>query len=146
MIRSSLVSEADLGGPQLVAKVDEFIHLVQEGVVALARCIVLIREGAKISPFRVTLRSPICTNEAGIKAIRDAYEHIDERAFGRLARKVVDDRALMIFDHRSLIADGTIEYLDHRLDLADVQNVLQECRAAIKDLAGGPPATTTTID
>ena len=35
-IRSSLVCDDDLGGPQLVAKVDEFIHLVQEGVVALA--------------------------------------------------------------------------------------------------------------
>ena len=43
LIRSSLVSEDGLGGPQLVAKVDEFIHLVQEGVVALARCIALLR-------------------------------------------------------------------------------------------------------
>ena len=143
LIRSSLVSEDGLGGPQLVAKVDEFIHLVQEVVVALARCIALLRKGAEISPFPVTLASPISTNEAAIKAIRDAYEHIDERAFGRVSRNVVGDGALMIFDHRALIADGVIKYLDHRLDLAEIPKVLKECRAAIKVLAGGPTASTT---
>ena len=141
-IRSLLSTEDSLGGPQLVAKVDELIHLVQEGVVALARCIALVKEGVKLSTFPVTLQSAITAHEMAIKAIRDAYEHIDERALGRLASNVVDDRAYMIFDHRPLITNGVVEYLDHQLDLAEVPEVLGQCRAAIKMLAGGPPATT----
>ena len=61
-------------------------------------------------------------------------------------RNVVGDGALMIFDHRALIADGVIKYLDHRLDLAEIPKVLKECRAAIKVLAGGPPASTTATN
>ena len=141
-IRSLLSTEDSLGGPQLVAKVDELIHLVQEGVVALARCIALVKEGVTLSTFPVTLQSAIAAHEMAIKAIRDAYEHIDERALGRVARNVVDDWAYMIFDHRPLITNGVVEYLDHQLDLAEVPEVLGQCRAAIKMLAGGPPATT----
>jgi hypothetical protein len=40
-----------------------------------------------------------------VKEIRDAYEHIDERAFGR-KRQRLDSSALTIFDYEKLFEDN----------------------------------------
>lgn len=139
--RDSLQAEDDLSGAQVVAKVDELIHLVQEGIVALARCIALIERGVETSTFAIPLPAEIESYKDVIKDIRDAYEHIDERAFGRVGvRRVPDERAFMIFEHEGLVRSGVIEYLDHRLVLSELPKVLEACRTAIKALAGGPPA------
>ena len=138
-IRSAMPDENNLTGPQLVAKADELIHLVQEGIVALARCIAIVKRGIRTSSFAVEQQAAIELHDASIKAIRDAYEHIDERAFGKVGRKRDDERATMIFDHNLLVQDGIIEYLEHRLDITQLPHVLEACRTAIKALAGGPP-------
>lgn len=140
LIRSSLQVEGDLAGAQLAAKADELIHLVQEGIVALARCIALVERGIETSTFAIAMPTEIESHKATIKDVRDAYEHIDERAFGRVGIKgVKDERALMIFEHAPLVRSGAIEYLDHRLLLSELPQVLEACRTAIKALAGGPP-------
>lgn len=139
-IRDSLQVEGDLSGAQVVAKVDELIHLVQEGIVALARCISLIERGVETSTFAIPFPAEIESHKDVIKDVRDAYEHIDERAFGRVGiRGFPDERALMIFEHDRLVRSGVIEYLDHRLVLSELPTVLEACRTAIKALAGGPP-------
>ncbi len=138
-IRSLLQDESDLGGPHLVAKADELIHLVQEGIVALARCIALLNKGIEASSFPVEPQAAIAAHEDAIRAIRDAYEHIDERALGQIRRGVVDERAFMIFEHGPLVREGLIEYVEHRLNLAQLPAVLAACRTAIKTVAGGPP-------
>ncbi len=138
-MRDSLRAEGDFSGAQVVARVDELIHLVQEGIVALARCIALIERGVETSTFAVPFPSEIESHKDAIKDVRDAYEHIDERAFGRIGiRGVPDERALMIFEHDRLVRSGVIEYLDHRLVLSELPKVLEACRTAIKALAGGP--------
>lgn len=138
-IRERLDGEDNIGGPQFVVSIDELIHLTQEGIVALARCIALIDRGRSESPFVVEEDSAIAENKAAIKAIRDAYEHIDERAVGNLRNAVFDTRAYMIFDHLPLVRENRIQYLDHDLDLSILPVVLSACRASIKALAGGPP-------
>lgn len=138
-MRDSLRAEGDFSGAQVVARVDELIHLVQEGIVALARCIALIERGVETSTFAVPFPSEIESHKDAIKDVRDAYEHIDERAFGRIGiRGVPDERALMIFEHDRLVRSGVIEYLDHRLVLSELPKVLEACRTAIRALAGGP--------
>lgn len=142
--RGYLEQAGDHSAAAQVAKVDELIHLVQEGIVALARCISIIRRGIEQSTFGVAFPAPIANHLVAIKDIRDAYEHIDERALGRAGnRRGDDERSFMIFDHTPLVRDGLIEYFEHRLALSDLPEVLQACRVAIKALAGGPPPTPT---
>ncbi len=139
-VRYSMKDEDDLRAAQLVAKVDELIHLVQEGIVATARCIALVERGTEAAVFAFRLPSAVLLHKAAIKDLRDAYEHIEERAFGRVGiRGVSDERALMIFDHEPLVRSGVIEYMDHHLDLDVLPDVLDGCRLAIRALAGGPP-------
>ena len=50
------------------------------------------------------------------KAIRDAFEHIDERAIGKV-RKKHDLELLSIFSQPDLVSDGVIRYKNHSLCL-----------------------------
>lgn len=50
------------------------------------------------------------------KAIRDAFEHIDERAMGKV-RQVQDSESLSIFTQPDLISGGVIRYKTHYLCL-----------------------------
>jgi hypothetical protein len=138
--RSSLVQANELPAAKQAAKTDELIHLVQEGIVALARCIALVESGIDQSSYYVPLPTVMAANRVAIKDIRDAYEHIDERALGRVGiKRVVDERSYMIFDHRPLVTNGQIEYFDHRLAISDLPELLEACRTTIKVLAGGAP-------
>jgi hypothetical protein len=129
-----------IGGPRLVAAVDEYVHLVQGVVVALARCVALIERSRDLPGFELPRWDVIDRHSAALKDIRDAYEHIDERAFGR-AWNAEDARNLMIFDHTLLVREGVIVYFDHRLEITDLSDVIAACRSAIKALIGGPPAS-----
>ena len=137
-VGESLRSDGE-GGPRLVAAIDEYVHLVQGVVVALARCVALIERSRDLPGFELPRWDAIDRHGPALKDIRDAYEHIDERAFGR-AWKAEDDRNLMIFDHTLLVREGIIVYFDHRLDVADLTDVIAACRSAVKGLIGGPPA------
>ncbi len=132
------VREEDTGGPRLVATVDEYLHLVQEGVVALARCVALLDHARELAGFPVSRRPAIEKHRTTLKDLRDAYEHIDERALGR-SRGNHDDRNLMIFDHASLVRDGVIAYFDHELRVDELHHVIAACRAALKESIGGAP-------
>lgn len=50
------------------------------------------------------------------KAIRDAFEHIDERALGKVRQKP-DSESISIFSQPDLISKGVIRYKDHSLCL-----------------------------
>ena len=138
-IGQSLRREDGPGGPAAVAAVDEYIHLVQESAVALARCIALIEAGRRVNGFSVAASASIDLHGPALKDIRDAYEHIDERALGQVKRVAVAD-SLTIFDHSELVRTGTITYLHHRLSVDDLIVLTADCREIVKALIGGPPA------
>jgi hypothetical protein len=82
--------------------------------------------------------------------IRDAYEHIDERAVGEVRRNP-HVNALIIFDHDRIVADGVITYGGYYLDLAaDVPDLITAARQYLKDAAGetlpANPGTPTTMN
>lgn len=137
-----LRSQDGSGGPRGVAALDEYLHLVQETIVALARCIALLDHARKHSGFDVPRHAVIERHREALKDLRDAYEHIDERALAR-AKGVVDERNLMIFEHTSLVRDGVISYFDHKLRVDDLHSVIAACRSDIKTAIGGGP---TSID
>ena len=71
------------------------------------------------------------------KAIRNAFEHIDERASGKLRGKD-DPDALSIFDQSDLISDGVIRYGKHALSLrSESIETLIQARSYIFAIAAG---------
>ncbi len=138
-LRRTLAADAGvLGRAQLLVKIDELIHLTQEGLVALGRCVALITRARKLASFPLDVHPVLAEHQQAIMAIRHSLEHIDERAQGNIRQGVADARAFMIFDHEPLVRDNTILYLEHVLDLDVIPDVLDACRESIKLLARGP--------
>ncbi len=136
-LRDTIETEPSLRAVKLVAKADEIVHLTQEGVVALARSIALVQTGVDHCKYEVALSIVVQTNASALKALRDSYEHIEERATGHIGRGRPDERAKQVFETQALIRGGTIEYLEHRLDIEDLPAILDACRQAIKALVAG---------
>ena len=68
-------------------------------------------------------------------AIRNAYEHIEDRALGNVHNKS-DPVALTIFDHDTLLREDAIVYGPHRLTLDnDLPCLLAETREYLKNAA-----------
>ena len=85
-------------------------------------CIALNRVGRMIRdiPARFLVSATI-PNEVGsilpaLTAIRNAFEHIDERAMGNARREEQTD-ALSIFDQTDFVTSGVLSYANYSLDL-----------------------------
>jgi hypothetical protein len=127
----------------------ELIAATELGVVSLSRAMdMCMNMSAKFGvtnpvPSAITSRSGVVT------AIRNAYEHIEDRALGNVRGRPHDD-ALTIFDHASVVADGVITYGSYRLDLAsDIPDILSAVRQFLKSVAGdalpAPPQASQSI-
>jgi hypothetical protein len=66
---------------------------------------------------RVPVPKQLSKASAKVTAIRNAYEHIEDRAEGKVRGKP-DPDALTIFDWRRLIMEQVVVYGTHELDLA----------------------------
>ena len=60
--------------------------------------------------------SQIDTIERAVLAIRDAFEHIDERAVGRARNEDAGD-AMSVFDQSDFFVSGVLRYAGHSLDI-----------------------------
>lgn len=77
----------------------------------------------------------ISRKAAAITAIRNAYEHIEDRALGQKRGKP-DQSALSIFDHAELVTHGNIVCEGHELGLdEDVPEILLAVREFLKRVA-----------
>ena len=67
--------------------------------------------------------------------MRNAFEHIDERAEGRVGRsKDVELDALTIFDQPDFIESSVLSYKTHSLNFEeDILSALLDCRELIMD-------------
>ena len=68
--------------------------------------------------FRIEIKPPKHIEDMlpTSKAIRDAFEHIDERAIGKIRQKD-DSESLSLFSQPDLVSEGVIRYKDHSLCL-----------------------------
>ena len=68
--------------------------------------------------FDVTAKPPadITTAAKEIREIRNAYEHIDDRAFGKVKNKPTPE-ALSVFDYTQFITSGVISYAGYQIDV-----------------------------
>ncbi|MDE0102679.1 MAG: hypothetical protein OXN89_09880 [Bryobacterales bacterium] len=85
--------------------------------VALSRAIRMIRRARGTISATATVPREVTTIEDAVLAIRDAFEHIDERAVGKARREDPID-AMSIFDQSDFFDAGVLRYAGHALDIS----------------------------
>lgn len=112
--------------------------------IALNRAIMMIKDAHDKVSATTTVPNEIGTIQEAVLAIRNAFEHIDERAMGN-ARKEDSADAMSIFNQADLIS-GILRYANHSLDLkAEVIPALIVARKFIFDVVA-EAGTTKTIN
>ncbi|MHC1559893.1 hypothetical protein ACR9E3_13130 [Actinomycetospora sp. C-140] len=114
------------------------ISRVESLMIALGRLVHMVQWCGRTLPSSSSAQRAIPTLVAAkadaLKEIRDAFEHIDERATGR-ARRQSPAEALTIFDHPRLLTEEAVSYGGRVLTLGDdVPRLLSECRQFFKDV------------
>ena len=84
--------------------------------IALNRAIGMIKDAHAKFSVTTTVPSEVEAVQDAVQAIRDAFEHIDERAFGG-ARRETPLEAMSIFNQADLVTSGILRYAGHSLDL-----------------------------
>jgi hypothetical protein len=81
-----------------------------------------------------------------LKAIRDAYEHIEDRALGLVRGKAHPD-ALSVFEFERLFRDHVVAYAGYALHLdAEVTQLFVEVREYLKVAAGKLSEVSSTAE
>ena len=86
--------------------------------VALSRAIRMIARARETISTPATVPREISVIEDAVLAIRDAFEHIDERAVGKARREDPVD-AMSVFDQSDFFTSGVLRYAGHSLDIRD---------------------------
>ena len=101
-------------------------------IIALGRCYRMV-EGL-IEKFCPELSIPdsVARTSAAVREMRNAFEHIDERAEGKVRIGVFQPDALTIFDQPDFVTSSTLRYRQYRLNFeAQVIEALIDCRELI---------------
>lgn len=103
-------------------------------IVALGRCYRMVNALVeKYCPELPVPDSVTRTQEAVIE-MRNAFEHIDERAEGKIGRGKVDVGALSIFSQPDFVQSSILRYQHHTLNFeSDVIAALIDCRELVMD-------------
>lgn len=119
----------DLAGPVLRRTALELLSWTETLMVALGRVLDMALKARAILGTTVRLPSTIRDHELACRTIRNAIEHIEDRAQGQV-RGQLDPVALTLFDQSQLLTEGVISYGPHRLDLmTDVPELIAATRA-----------------
>jgi hypothetical protein len=128
---------AESAGPNIRAVVFEIVGQVEIMVIALSRAVDMAVKLNSVVPITTTVPLSVFAAKSTLTIIRDAYEHIEDRALGRV-RNTAHKHALTIFDWTSLLREDAITYGDQRLELRDVPGLLIDTRRYLKE--GGAEA------
>lgn len=130
-------------GPKIRAVTATLIGEVETAVIALWRAVDMVNAVPQNLKTEREPPSSVIAARTGLKEIRDAYEHIDERAFGRKRQKV-DPHARTIFDYRELLEENRITYGPYSLELErEVPDLLLAAREYLKRTTGDVTETKT---
>jgi hypothetical protein len=133
--RSALAADG-LAGPAIRHHLNALIGGVESAVIALGRAVDMADRARELIGATATVPASVRTRKPAITKIRNAYEHIEDRALG-LDRGNPHPDALTIFDYRQLLEGNAIIYGPHSLGLSDdVPQLLQDARAFFKVAAG----------
>jgi len=126
-------ARAESGIPQRLAHFNA-LAAAEVAIVALGRCYRMVN--ALVENHCPELRAPDSvtkTREAVIE-MRNAFEHIDERAEGKVGGGRFDADALSIFNQPDFVQSSVLRYKHHRLNFeSDVIAALVDCRELVMD-------------
>lgn len=104
-------------------------------IVALGRAVDMVLGLRDNFTVQSTVPVDLVRKQASIRAMRNAFEHIEDRALGRVHGKPHSD-ALSVFDQRRFLSDGVLRYGDYSLSVeTDVPQILLSARQHIYDVA-----------
>jgi hypothetical protein len=104
------------------------LSLAEVFIISLNRAVCLIEKIKEINKPVTNIPNEVQHIRTELKEIRDAFEHIDERAFGRI-KKESKPEVFSIFNQSDFFPEGIISYLDYKLDLInDIPVVLVKLR------------------
>lgn len=95
--RIGRLNQEGLAGPAIRRNVFELVGCVEQAVIALGRAADMVLKTKAQVGSDVPIPQVLADAAEAVKDIRDAYEHIDERAAGKVWRKPHSD-ALTIFE------------------------------------------------
>jgi hypothetical protein len=132
-IRHSLDTfESEGPGPHTRRAIFEIVGDVETTVISLSRAIDMAMRVGSLTAITTPVPTSLRAVAPGLTKIRNAYEHIEDRAQGNVNRKPSPQEALTIFDWTSLFDDDAITYAGERLELSDVPGLLLDTRAFLK--------------
>ena len=98
------------------ARIFEALGTTESMCNALSRAIAMVNDAPSKLPVGTPVPKGLTNMQGALTAIRNAFEHIDERAMGR-ARNEDQAEALSIFDQRDLVTKGVVTYAGYTLNL-----------------------------
>ena len=144
--RDRLSADTESGtvaGPVLRRHFADMLSSVEMLAVALGRVTDMICTAGTAIGCPVPVPPAVDAKKNAIRALRNAYEHIEDRALGQVNGKP-DPQALTIFDYEPLLTEDTLVYGTHRLGVTDeIPSLLADMRQFIKDLVRAPRAAGT---
>lgn len=124
------------GAPAVRRAVFELVGATELAIVSLGRAVDMCMQAGTAIGATASVPADITTRCAAVREIRNAYEHIEDRALGNV-RSTPHPDALTIFDHHRVVIDGVIAYGAYQIDLAtDVPQIIAATRQFLKNLAG----------
>ena len=98
-------------------------------IIALGRCYRMVFGLVETYCPELSVPDSVSETRAAVRAMRDAFEHIDERAEGKVKIGEVHPEALTIFDQHEFVDSSMIRYREHELDFElQVIQALVDCR------------------
>lgn len=122
-------------GPHARKAVFEIVGDVEVAVIALSRVIDMAVGVGRATKEPMTIPERLVRAQPALTQIRNAYEHIDDRAQGQV-RSLPHPEALSIFDWTALFESGVIRYGAHEISLDDSFALLSNARTFLKQVAG----------
>ncbi|WP_345384856.1 hypothetical protein [Pseudonocardia yuanmonensis] len=133
--RRQELAREDLTGPVIRRGLFGLIAAVELAVVAVGRVCDMIDKAGSLLGSMVPVPQTVAAKRAAVNDIRNAYEHIEDRALGTVFGRPHPD-ALTIFNHVDLLERDRISYGASSLDLkAEMPNLISEARQFLKDVA-----------
>lgn len=103
-------------------------------IIALGRCYRMVCTLVEKYCPGLDLPDDVTKTKDAVLAMRNAFEHIDERAEGKVGRGKVDADALTIFTQPDFVSASILRYQSYELNFeSDVLSALIDCRELIMD-------------
>ncbi len=121
------------GIPQRLAHFNA-LAAAEVAIVALGRCYRMVNALVEKHCPELRVQDSVTKTREAVIEMRNAFEHIDERAEGKVGGGRFDADALTIFNQPDFVQSSILRYKHHRLNFeSDVIAALVDCRELVMD-------------